>query len=199
MEIGKAIRQRLTVNAFQAVFSAAAEVWKERKSWKMERLHFWHKALLIIEFNLPFIPRVTFGFHCAVLDNASCQSCSVSSLLFNKSKHLLRPGRSVFLFCRRLMHLSSLLSVFKNPVCKVYRFQTADSKWMLVREQMEECTLSFSIPKQLLSLFIQEDTSRYVTESARFVCCTLLTHFTKANDYLKSAECLQRSKLFSSA
>uniref|UniRef100_UPI0037E8549F type II inositol 3,4-bisphosphate 4-phosphatase isoform X2 n=1 Tax=Semicossyphus pulcher TaxID=241346 RepID=UPI0037E8549F len=50
--------------------------------------------------------------------------------------------------------------VFKNPVCKVYRFQTMESKWMLVREQMEECTLSFSIPKQLLSLYIQEDMSR---------------------------------------
>nr|XP_033480484.1 type II inositol 3,4-bisphosphate 4-phosphatase isoform X1 [Epinephelus lanceolatus] len=50
--------------------------------------------------------------------------------------------------------------VFKNPICKVYRFQTVDSKWMLVREQMEECTLSFSIPKQLLSLYIQEDMSR---------------------------------------
>uniref|UniRef100_A0A3Q3IQ75 phosphatidylinositol-3,4-bisphosphate 4-phosphatase n=1 Tax=Monopterus albus TaxID=43700 RepID=A0A3Q3IQ75_MONAL len=52
------------------------------------------------------------------------------------------------------------LSVFKNPVCKVYRFQTVDGKWMIVREQMEECTLSFSIPKQLLSLYIQEDTRR---------------------------------------
>ncbi|KAM9314446.1 LOW QUALITY PROTEIN: type II inositol 3,4-bisphosphate 4-phosphatase [Pholidichthys leucotaenia] len=50
--------------------------------------------------------------------------------------------------------------VFKNPVCKVYRFQTVDNKWMLVREQMEECTLSFSIPKQLLSLYVQEDMSR---------------------------------------
>uniref|UniRef100_A0AAQ5ZE88 phosphatidylinositol-3,4-bisphosphate 4-phosphatase n=1 Tax=Amphiprion ocellaris TaxID=80972 RepID=A0AAQ5ZE88_AMPOC len=50
--------------------------------------------------------------------------------------------------------------VFRNPVCKVYRFQTVDSKWMFVREQMEECTLSFSIPKQLLSLYIQEDMSR---------------------------------------
>ncbi|KAM6940289.1 type II inositol 3,4-bisphosphate 4-phosphatase isoform 3-T3 [Xenentodon cancila] len=50
--------------------------------------------------------------------------------------------------------------VFRNPVCKVYRFQTIDSKWMLVREQMEECTLSFSIPKQLLSLYIQEDMRR---------------------------------------
>ncbi|XP_028273215.1 type II inositol 3,4-bisphosphate 4-phosphatase isoform X2 [Parambassis ranga] len=50
--------------------------------------------------------------------------------------------------------------VFRNPVCKVYRFQTMDSKWMLVREQMEECTLSFSIPKQLLYLYVQEDMSR---------------------------------------
>ncbi|TSK22482.1 Type II inositol 3,4-bisphosphate 4-phosphatase [Bagarius yarrelli] len=51
-------------------------------------------------------------------------------------------------------------AVFKNPVCKVYRFQTTDSKWMLVREQMAECTLSFSIPIQLLRLFIQEDRHR---------------------------------------
>ncbi|XP_017573146.1 type II inositol 3,4-bisphosphate 4-phosphatase isoform X8 [Pygocentrus nattereri] len=51
-------------------------------------------------------------------------------------------------------------AVFKNPVCKVYRFQTVDSKLMLVREQMAECTLSFSIPMQLLGLFIQEDSCR---------------------------------------
>lgn len=52
--------------------------------------------------------------------------------------------------------------MFKNPVCKVYRFQTTDSKWMLVKEQMAECTLSFSIPIQLLRLYIQEDRHRYV-------------------------------------
>ncbi|XP_021333041.1 inositol polyphosphate 4-phosphatase type II isoform X5 [Danio rerio] len=51
-------------------------------------------------------------------------------------------------------------TVFQNAVCKVYRFQTVDSKWMLVREQMAECTLSFSIPKQLIGLCIQEDTCR---------------------------------------
>ncbi|XP_043092961.1 type II inositol 3,4-bisphosphate 4-phosphatase isoform X1 [Puntigrus tetrazona] len=51
-------------------------------------------------------------------------------------------------------------AVFKNAVCKVYRFQTVDSKWMLVREQMAECTLSFSVPKQLIGLYIQEDTCR---------------------------------------
>ncbi|XP_048827024.1 type II inositol 3,4-bisphosphate 4-phosphatase-like isoform X2 [Brienomyrus brachyistius] len=51
-------------------------------------------------------------------------------------------------------------AVFRNPVCKVYRFQTTDSKWMLVREKMAECTLSFHIPKQLLKLYIQEDMTR---------------------------------------
>lgn len=51
--------------------------------------------------------------------------------------------------------------MFKNPVCKVYRFQTVDSKWMLVREQMGESTLSFTIPKQLITLHIQEDSRRY--------------------------------------
>uniref|UniRef100_A0A8C1WND4 Inositol polyphosphate-4-phosphatase type II B n=1 Tax=Cyprinus carpio TaxID=7962 RepID=A0A8C1WND4_CYPCA len=58
------------------------------------------------------------------------------------------------------LSLSLSPSVFKNAVCKVYRFQTVDSKWMLVREQMAECTLSFSIPKQLIALYIQEDTCR---------------------------------------
>uniref|UniRef100_A0A672IAN4 Inositol polyphosphate-4-phosphatase type II B n=1 Tax=Salarias fasciatus TaxID=181472 RepID=A0A672IAN4_SALFA len=48
----------------------------------------------------------------------------------------------------------------RKQICKVYRFQTVDSKWMLVREQMEECTLSFSVPKQLLSLYMQEDMNR---------------------------------------
>lgn len=50
MEMGKTIRQRLTVK----VFGAAAGVWKERRPWKMEKLHLWHKALLIIAFNLRF-------------------------------------------------------------------------------------------------------------------------------------------------
>ncbi|XP_051994191.1 type II inositol 3,4-bisphosphate 4-phosphatase-like isoform X2 [Xyrauchen texanus] len=51
-------------------------------------------------------------------------------------------------------------AVFKNAICKMYRFQTVDSKWMLVREQMAECTLSFCIPKQLIALYIEEDTCR---------------------------------------
>lgn len=66
----------------------------------------------------------------------------------------------------KLNLLSFPVAVFKNPVCKVYRFQTTDSKWMLVREQMAECTLSFSIPIQLLQLYIQEDRHRYVSSSS---------------------------------
>ncbi|XP_056135748.1 type II inositol 3,4-bisphosphate 4-phosphatase [Lampris incognitus] len=77
------------------------------------------------------------------------------------------PAQKCPLVCESAAHAcidrenSSLAGpVFKNPVCKVYRFQTVDSKWMLVREQMEECTLSFSVPKQLLSLYVQEDMKR---------------------------------------
>nr|XP_020447441.1 type II inositol 3,4-bisphosphate 4-phosphatase isoform X4 [Monopterus albus] len=77
------------------------------------------------------------------------------------------PSQKCPLVCESASHAcvdreNNLLTgpVFKNPVCKVYRFQTVDGKWMIVREQMEECTLSFSIPKQLLSLYIQEDTRR---------------------------------------
>uniref|UniRef100_A0A8C9RUY7 Inositol polyphosphate-4-phosphatase type II B n=1 Tax=Scleropages formosus TaxID=113540 RepID=A0A8C9RUY7_SCLFO len=56
--------------------------------------------------------------------------------------------------------MSESLMIFRNPICKVYRFQTVDNRWMLVREQMAECTLSFLIPKQLITLYIQEDMRR---------------------------------------
>ncbi|XP_041841105.1 type II inositol 3,4-bisphosphate 4-phosphatase-like isoform X3 [Melanotaenia boesemani] len=45
-------------------------------------------------------------------------------------------------------------------ICKVYRFQTEDRRWLLVREQMSETPLSFSLPKQLLDMLIQEQTNR---------------------------------------
>uniref|UniRef100_A0A669BFY0 Type II inositol 3,4-bisphosphate 4-phosphatase n=1 Tax=Oreochromis niloticus TaxID=8128 RepID=A0A669BFY0_ORENI len=45
-------------------------------------------------------------------------------------------------------------------VSKVNRFKTEDQRWLLVREQMSETPLSFSLPKQLLSLLIQEHTNR---------------------------------------
>nr|XP_020442311.1 type II inositol 3,4-bisphosphate 4-phosphatase-like isoform X3 [Monopterus albus]XP_020442312.1 type II inositol 3,4-bisphosphate 4-phosphatase-like isoform X4 [Monopterus albus] len=51
-------------------------------------------------------------------------------------------------------------AVLCAQVCKVYRFQTEDQRWMLVREQLSETPLSFSLPKQLLSALIQEHTSR---------------------------------------
>ncbi|XP_026016098.1 type II inositol 3,4-bisphosphate 4-phosphatase-like isoform X2 [Astatotilapia calliptera] len=45
-------------------------------------------------------------------------------------------------------------------VSKVNRFKTEDQRWLLVREQMSETPLSFSLPKQLLSLLTQEHTNR---------------------------------------
>ncbi|KAK9525060.1 hypothetical protein VZT92_017403 [Zoarces viviparus] len=51
-------------------------------------------------------------------------------------------------------------AVLCAQVCKVYRFQTEDQRWLLVREQMSETPLSFSLPKQLLSALIQSHTSR---------------------------------------
>ncbi|XP_060707703.1 type II inositol 3,4-bisphosphate 4-phosphatase isoform X2 [Hemiscyllium ocellatum] len=71
-------------------------------------------------------------------------------------------------FCGNLLHRSikdpensSLLdSVFKNIIWKVYRLPTANGRWLCVREQMAETTLSFLIPKQIIALFIQEDMRR---------------------------------------
>ncbi|XP_041821254.1 type II inositol 3,4-bisphosphate 4-phosphatase-like [Chelmon rostratus] len=51
-------------------------------------------------------------------------------------------------------------AVLCAQVCKVYRFQTENQRWLLVREQMSETALSFSLPKQLLSALIHEHTSR---------------------------------------
>uniref|UniRef100_A0A3B4FKQ7 Type II inositol 3,4-bisphosphate 4-phosphatase-like n=1 Tax=Pundamilia nyererei TaxID=303518 RepID=A0A3B4FKQ7_9CICH len=54
-------------------------------------------------------------------------------------------------------HVSLMLCA---QVSKVYRFKTEDQRWLLVREQMSETPLSFSLPKQLLSLLTQEHTNR---------------------------------------
>ncbi|KAG7232699.1 hypothetical protein INR49_008219, partial [Caranx melampygus] len=51
-------------------------------------------------------------------------------------------------------------AVLCAQVSKVYRFQTEDQRWLLVREQLSETPLSFSLPKQLLSVLIQEHTNR---------------------------------------
>ncbi|KAM7372683.1 hypothetical protein PAMP_009832 [Pampus punctatissimus] len=51
-------------------------------------------------------------------------------------------------------------AVLCAQVCKVYRFQMEDQRWLLVREQMSETPLSFSLPKQLLSMLMNEHTSR---------------------------------------
>lgn len=55
---------------------------------------------------------------------------------------------------------SNVCAVLCAQVCKVYRFQTEDRRWLLVREQMCETPLSFSVPKQLLSALIREHTDR---------------------------------------
>ncbi|XP_041635608.1 type II inositol 3,4-bisphosphate 4-phosphatase-like [Cheilinus undulatus] len=54
----------------------------------------------------------------------------------------------------------TMRAVLSAQVSKVYRFQTEDQRWLLVREQMSETPLTFSLPKQLLSTLIQELTNR---------------------------------------
>ncbi|XP_029454081.1 type II inositol 3,4-bisphosphate 4-phosphatase isoform X2 [Rhinatrema bivittatum] len=56
--------------------------------------------------------------------------------------------------------LALVHAVLRNPICKLYSFPTSDNKWMHVREQMSESTMSFHIPKELLNLYINEDTRR---------------------------------------
>uniref|UniRef100_A0A3Q0RA00 Inositol polyphosphate-4-phosphatase type II B n=1 Tax=Amphilophus citrinellus TaxID=61819 RepID=A0A3Q0RA00_AMPCI len=60
-------------------------------------------------------------------------------------------------FLNLCVHVCAVLCA---QVSKVYRFKTEDQRWLLVREQMSETPLSFSLPKQLLSLLIQEHTNR---------------------------------------
>ncbi|XP_038164200.1 type II inositol 3,4-bisphosphate 4-phosphatase-like isoform X1 [Cyprinodon tularosa] len=57
-------------------------------------------------------------------------------------------------------HSPMMRAALCSQVCKVYRFQTEDHRWLLVREQMSETPLSFSLPKQLLSSLIKEHTDR---------------------------------------
>ncbi|KAM9142891.1 inositol polyphosphate 4-phosphatase type II isoform 2-T2 [Pangshura tecta] len=56
--------------------------------------------------------------------------------------------------------LPLLNAVLKNPIYKLYRFPTSDNKWMHIREQMSESTLSFHVPKELINLHIKEDMKR---------------------------------------
>ncbi|XP_077333078.1 inositol polyphosphate 4-phosphatase type II isoform X3 [Lithobates pipiens] len=57
-------------------------------------------------------------------------------------------------------NLPLLNAVLKNPIYKFYRFPASDNKWICVREQMSESIMSFHIPKQLLTLYLIEDTRR---------------------------------------
>ncbi|XP_075470787.1 inositol polyphosphate 4-phosphatase type II isoform X8 [Ascaphus truei] len=57
-------------------------------------------------------------------------------------------------------NLPLINTVLKNSVSKLYRFPTSDNKWICVREQMSESSMSFHIPKELLTLCLKEDTRR---------------------------------------
>lgn len=57
-------------------------------------------------------------------------------------------------------HGPLMRAVLCRPVCKVYRFPTEDQRWLLVQEQMSETPLSFGLPKQLLTMLIEEFNKR---------------------------------------
>ncbi|XP_054609191.1 type II inositol 3,4-bisphosphate 4-phosphatase-like isoform X3 [Dunckerocampus dactyliophorus] len=58
------------------------------------------------------------------------------------------------------LHSPLMRAVLCAQVCKVYRFQTEDARCLLVKEQMSETPLSFSLPKQLLSVLISQLTNK---------------------------------------
>uniref|UniRef100_A0A8C5LYA8 Inositol polyphosphate-4-phosphatase type II B n=1 Tax=Leptobrachium leishanense TaxID=445787 RepID=A0A8C5LYA8_9ANUR len=57
-------------------------------------------------------------------------------------------------------NLPLLNTVLRNPIYKFYRFPSSDNKWICVREQMSESSMSLHVPKQLLTLYLKEDTRR---------------------------------------
>lgn len=46
------------------------------------------------------------------------------------------------------------------PLRKVYRFPTEDQRWLTVRDELSETPLSFSLPRQLLSVLVHEHATR---------------------------------------
>uniref|UniRef100_A0A3B4YYJ7 Type II inositol 3,4-bisphosphate 4-phosphatase-like n=1 Tax=Stegastes partitus TaxID=144197 RepID=A0A3B4YYJ7_9TELE len=79
----------------------------------------------------------------------------VSFLLYNQ-KSSLQTSTSFLLSDSSSLTCAALCA----QVCKLYRFQAESQRWLLVREQMSETPLSLSLPKQLLSMLIQEHTDR---------------------------------------
>lgn len=47
------------------------------------------------------------------------------------------------------------------PLRKVYRFPTEDQRWLTVRDELSKTPLSFSLPRQLLSVLVHEHATRY--------------------------------------
>lgn len=87
METEEILRQRLTgqevhISVCILVCCVATEVEREREGLgRWETPYLWQTQLLIIEFNLCFIPHVTFEEFLSVLEVTSCQSCFRSSVL----------------------------------------------------------------------------------------------------------------------
>uniref|UniRef100_A0A8C6S6J5 Type II inositol 3,4-bisphosphate 4-phosphatase-like n=1 Tax=Neogobius melanostomus TaxID=47308 RepID=A0A8C6S6J5_9GOBI len=91
-------------------------------------------------------------FTSVLLQSAELCDCLHGSIHDKEHSPLMRAGTSTTL------HLSFI--IIRTLVCKVYRFPTEDQRWLLVREQMSETPLSFSLPRQLLSMLILEYNNR---------------------------------------
>uniref|UniRef100_A0A3Q3WKC7 Inositol polyphosphate-4-phosphatase type II B n=1 Tax=Mola mola TaxID=94237 RepID=A0A3Q3WKC7_MOLML len=83
-------------------------------------------------------------------------SVSIRDLLRSKEPHVSLSLRGENLISHVCVCMCvRACAVLCAQVCKVYRFQTEDRRWLLVREQMSETPLSFSLPKQLLGALMQ--------------------------------------------
>uniref|UniRef100_A0A3Q4BAM2 Inositol polyphosphate-4-phosphatase type II B n=1 Tax=Mola mola TaxID=94237 RepID=A0A3Q4BAM2_MOLML len=88
---------------------------------------------------------------------------SIRDLLRSKEPHVSLNTRTLYFQSGEnlISHVCVCMcvracAVLCAQVCKVYRFQTEDRRWLLVREQMSETPLSFSLPKQLLGALMQQ-------------------------------------------
>lgn len=88
-------------------------------------------------------------------------------------------------------------AVLCAQVSKLYRFQTEDQRWLLVREQMSETPLSFSLPKQLLSALIEEHRSRCVPDRPTVPFTSSLCDWTHRTQKLTQTSRIPKCRLHS--